>query len=240
MYRIFQSRTEAGIHLADALTSHQKEDNTIVLALMRGGVPVALEVADNLSLPMDIWIVRKLCVPGHEEVSMGAIALGNACYINHRLIDGLNVSQEKMDQEVQRERKELMRHNNLYRKGRSPPETRGKTVIVVNDGLAGGALLCGAIETLRHAGAKRVIVALPVGDAATLAQITSLADDVVCLNIPEYFCGAGQWYQDFPQTSNEEVREILDIYEDVSKGTASACPQKTNQGNFFSMRSVSE
>ena len=212
MTRIFHNRVEAGQALAKALKAYAGRPDTLVLALPRGGVPVAHEVADALSLPMDVWLVRKLGVPGHEELAMGAIAAGDICYLNSEIIRTLHVSPELVRREVMSQQAELNRRNSLYRRSAPMPELRKRTVIVVDDGLATGATMRAAVESLRAARAGRIIVAVPLGSAASCGELQEIADEVVCLHRPEPFFGVGQWYADFSQTSDEEVLAILGLH----------------------------
>ena len=212
----FENRTAAGQALAKALASYADRPDAIVLALPRGGVPVAHEVAAALSLPMDVWIVRKLGVPGHEELAMGAIALGGACHINRDIALGLNVPERTLNQVIARERTELARRNALYRQDRKLPSLQDKTVIVVDDGLATGATMRAAIESLRQAKAGYIVAAVPVGAKETCDDLRGVADDVICLHTPEQFYGVGQWYDDFSQTSDEDVQDILSRHLAVS------------------------
>lgn len=209
MFQSFKNRREAGIELSNALAGHAGEPDTIVMALPRGGVPVAFETARALSLPLDVWLVRKLGAPGHEELAVGALAMGNIRYINEDIMRALHIPQEMLDQVVARESEELSRRNRLYRRGRPVPPLRDKTVIIVDDGLATGATMRAAIESLRQAGAERIIVAVPVGSAATCRELEEVADEVICLSRPEPFYSVGQWYRDFAQTSDAEVQDLL-------------------------------
>lgn len=205
----FANRTEAGKQLAAALSHHAGEADVLVLALPRGGVPVAYEVARALAAPMDLWLVRKLGVPGQEELAMGAMAGSDTCVLNQEIINLLNIDQDSLDTVIARERAELERRNRLYRKGRPAPDAKEKTIILVDDGLATGATMRAAIAALRHAGAARIIVAVPVAAASACRKIESEADEVVCLYTPEPFYGVGQWYDDFSQTSDGEVLALV-------------------------------
>jgi putative phosphoribosyl transferase len=191
------------------LTKRQK--NCLVLALPRGGVPVAYEEAKKLYLPLDILLVRKLGVPGHEEVAMGAIASGGIHVINHDILQQLYISLEDMTQVTDKEQKELQRREQLYRGKLPAPVVKGKTVIIVDDGLATGATMKAAIAALREAKATTVIVAVPVGAPSTCLELAKLADKLVCMHRPEPFYGVGQWYTDFSQTSDEEIQNLLRI-----------------------------
>jgi len=212
MFRRFQDRVDAGEALAKALTAYKARPDVLLFALPRGGVPVAHEVAKALSLPLDIWLVRKLGMPGQEEFAIGAIAMGGVRYINPEYVERGGVSKRSLDQVIAKEEAELQRRNTLYRHGLPVPQVKGKTVIVVDDGLATGATMRAAVESLRQLRAEQIIVAVPVGSASACAALSSIADDVVCLHMPEPFYGVGQWYMDFSQTSDEEVQEILSHY----------------------------
>lgn len=209
MFRKFADRKEAGRALADALQNYADRPGTVILALPRGGVPIADEVARALHLPMDIWLVRKLGVPGHEELAMGAMALNGTFHINRDIARAMDISPQMIKRVVEREREELARRNKLYRQGRRIPSVKGKTVIVVDDGLATGATMKAAIESLREEGVGRIVVAVPVGATSSCEEIDALADELVCLFTPEPFYGVGQWYRDFSQTSDQEVQDIL-------------------------------
>lgn len=205
----FANRTEAGKRLADALSGYTGRSDILILALPRGGVPVAYEVAKALSATMDLWLVRKLGVPGHEELALGALAGKNIRIFNQDIIDLLNIDETVIDGIVAREQAELERRNTLYRQGKSPPGIEGKTIIIIDDGLATGATMRVAIASLRQAGAARIIVAVPVGAASTCGKIGKEADEFICLHAPEPFYGVGQWYSDFSQTSDEDVLALL-------------------------------
>lgn len=199
----------AGRILAQELVEYGGQREVMVLALPRGGVPVAHEIADALYLHMDIWLVRKLGVPRHEELAMGAISLGGTCYINDEIVEGLRIPQKAIDQTIVRESAEIERRNRIYRQSRPPPPVANKTVIIADDGLATGATMRAAVESLRKAGASKIIVAAPVGSSDTVRMLAHVADKVVCPYQPEPFYGVGEWYEDFTQTSDEEVQEIL-------------------------------
>lgn len=205
----FKNRTEAGQKLAEALYEYKGAKNTLVLGLPRGGVPVAFEVAKELSLPLDILLVRKLGVPGHEELAMGAIAWGNINYINRNVIRHLKISEISVNRVMEKEKENLARLNNLYRGHRSAPEVQKRTVIIIDDGIATGATMRVAIAVMHKAKARRIVVAAPVGSESTCKELEHDADDVICVYTPEPFYGVGQWYSDFSQTSDEEVQRLL-------------------------------
>ncbi len=206
---IFQDRTDAGRQLAEKLLSYAGRDDVIVLALPRGGVPVAFEVAQRVRVPLDVCVVRKLGVPGHEELAMGAIASGGVRVLNEDVLYVLPDAQSIVEMVTAIEREELKRRERDYRSNRPAPEVRGRTVILVDDGLATGATMRAAAAALRQQGAAKIIVAVPVGAPGTCHEIRSVADEVVCLQTPGSFMGVGQYYEDFSQTTDEEVRELL-------------------------------
>jgi putative phosphoribosyl transferase len=209
MRTLFQNRADAGQQLAGLLTDLKGAKETLILALPRGGVPVAHELAKELSLPMDIFLVRKLGVPGFEELAMGAIALGGVRVLNHDVIDVMDISEATIEAVTALEKAELLRRNLLYREDRPPPRVRGKTVVVVDDGLATGATMHAAVSALRQEKAARIVVAVPLGAAETCRKLEAEADGVVCLYRPEPFHGVGVWYADFSQTEDEEVLTLL-------------------------------
>jgi putative phosphoribosyl transferase len=205
----FRDRTEAGRMLATTLQEYASRDDVVVLALPRGGVPVGFEVAKSLDVPLDVFVVRKLGLPGQEELAMGAIASGGVRVLNRDLIRGLGVPEEVVDQVTRQEQRELERREREYRDGRSPIDVRAKKVILVDDGLATGSSMQVAVLALKQKEPAQVIVAVPVAPAETCAELQSVADKVVCAVTPQPFWGVGQWYEDFSQTSDEEVRELL-------------------------------
>ena len=205
----FADRKEAGKILTEALSSYAHKNNLLVLALPRGGVPVAYEVAKFLHAPMDLWLVRKLGVPGHEELAMGALAGGGLYVINDEVINLMRIGKNIINDVMVHERAELERRNKLYRQGRPPPDVADKTVIVIDDGLATGATMRAAIMSLRQAGADRIIAAAPVGAPSTCRDLEKDADGVLCLFTPEPFYGVGVWYDDFSQTMDREVQSLL-------------------------------
>lgn len=209
MHAFFKDRADAGRQLAGLLQDVRGQKNTLILALPRGGVPVAHEIAAALSLPMDILLVRKLGVPGHEELAMGAIALGGVQVLNYDIVDVLNIPPSVVETVAAQERAELERRNHLYREGRLPPRLRGKNIILVDDGLATGATMHAAIMALRGGRAASVTVAAPVGAEDTCQRLSAEADRIVCPHRPEPFHGVGVWYEDFSQTEDAQVLELL-------------------------------
>ena len=206
---IFRDRTDAGRRLAERLTEYADRPGVLVLALPRGGVPVAFEVAVKLDAPLDIFLVRKLGVPGHEELAMGAIATGGVRVVNREVVEYLRISGEVIDAVAADEQRELERRERAYRDDRPPPDVRGKTVILVDDGLATGSTMRAAAAALRKQGPARIVVAVPVSSPETCDEFRSEVDDIVCAVTPRPFRGVGMWYEDFSQTTDEEVRELL-------------------------------
>lgn len=207
---LFQDRLDAGRQLAGKLTRYANRPDTIVLALPRGGVPVAYAVATELRLPLDVFIVRKLGAPGHEEYAIGAIATGGVRILNETAIRMLGLSMEAVEQQERRELEELERREKQYRGERPPPHLGGRTVILVDDGLATGSTMRAAAAALRKQGVARIVVAVPVAPASTCREFEAEADEIVCAVTPEPFYAVGQWYRDFAQTTDEEVEDLLD------------------------------
>ena len=205
----FLNRSDAGRQLADKLGAFAHRADVVVLALPRGGVPVAAEIARELNAPLDVFLVRKLGVPGYSELAMGAIASGDVRVLSDDLIDQLGIPRSAVEQVAMREQLELDRRDRLYRGGRQLPELRDKTVILVDDGLATGATMEAAILALRQYQPARVIVAAPVGAVETCRRLKELADDVICAMTPEPFQAVGLWYERFDQTSDEEVIALV-------------------------------
>jgi len=205
----FQDREEAGRLLADSLRDYEDRDDVIVLALPRGGVPVAFEVATALGAPLDVFIVRKLGVPGFEELAMGAIASGGARVVNQSVLAQVPNPGEALQLASERELRELERREMEYRGSRAPLDLSGKTVILVDDGLATGASMRAAVKALRQRNVAQCIVAVPVAAPDTCADLEHEVDEMICLSTPEEFRAVGQFYDDFSQTSDQEVRELL-------------------------------
>lgn len=206
----FENRTQAGRLLAQALLHYAGRDDIIVLALPRGGVPVAFEVVKAINAPLDLMLVRKLGTPGQEELAMGAIAPGEVRVLNPEVVHSLRISEETIEAVAKRERKELDRRQRAYRGDRPPPQVQGHCVILVDDGLATGATMRTAIKAIRQQQPSRIVVAVPVAPADTVQTLREEADEVVCLATPELFWAIGSWYRDFPQTSDEEVKDLLE------------------------------
>jgi predicted phosphoribosyltransferase len=204
---VYRDRRHAGQALAQHLMHLQGTPGLIVLALPRGGVPVAFEVAQSLGAPLDVFVVRKLGYPGHEEYAMGAIASGGVRVMN--LQPGLAVSEREIEAVAARELAELRRRERLYRDGRPAPTLDGAAVIVVDDGLATGATMRAAVQAIRAQHPRHLCVAVPVGAAESCDDLRALADEVVCPETPEPFRAVGLWYRDFPQSTDDEVRDLL-------------------------------
>jgi predicted phosphoribosyltransferase len=206
---LFRDRTDAGRLLAGELTRYADRPDVVVLALPRGGVPVASEVARALHAPLDVFVVRKLGVPGHQELAMGAIATAGVRVLNDDVVAALEIPPQVIDEVTEEERLELARREQLYRGGRPPLPVRDCTVILVDDGLATGSTMRAAVAALRRQRPRRIVVAVPVGSRDTCEELAAEADEVVCANTPHPFRAVGLWYDDFSQTSDEEVHDLL-------------------------------
>jgi predicted phosphoribosyltransferase len=209
MTRAFPNRIEAGRQLAEKLEKYAGRDDVIVLGLPRGGVPVAYEVAKRLRVPLDVFTVRKLGVPGFEELAAGAIASGGVRVLNQEVVRAIPHAEEAIEAVTARETAELERREEIYREGRPAPELRDRIVILVDDGLATGATMRAAVKALRERGTAKIVVAVPVGPPDTCHELEQLADETVCLSTPPFFQAVGQYYEDFSQTSDNDVRELL-------------------------------
>ena len=209
MERAFPNRAEAGRQLAEKLESYIGRDNVIVLGLPRGGVPVAYEVAKRLRAPLDVFIVRKLGVPGFEELAAGAIASGGVRVLNEDAVRAIPYASEAIEAVTAKETSELQRREQIYREGRPAPELRDKVVILVDDGVATGATMRAAVKALRQRSAAEIIVAVPVGPPDTCEELAREADEAICLRTPPFFQAVGQYYDDFSQTSDDDVRDLL-------------------------------
>jgi predicted phosphoribosyltransferase len=207
----FKNRSEAGMFLASRLMAYQRCEETVILALPRGGVVIGFEVAKVLLLPMDVLVVRKLGVPGHEELAMGAIATGGIRLLNEPLVHALALSPESILQVEQREEKELARREREYRGDRPACDVEGKTVILIDDGIATGSTIQAAIMSLRKRGVGRLVVAAPVAPPSVVETLRKDAEEVVCIMTPVNFRAVGAWYDDFSQTSDEEVHRLLHL-----------------------------
>jgi len=206
---LFRNRTEAGRVLAADLAGYEGRTDLIVLALPRGGVPVGHEVARALGAPLDVFLVRKLGLPGHEELAMGAIASGDIRLINEEVVRAYDVSDADIEAVTAVEQRELERRERIYRDNRPLPPLRDRTVILVDDGLATGATMRVAVLALRQESPSRIVVAVPVAAADTCDEFRTLVDDVVCAETPSPFYAVGLWYEDFAQTTDEEVHDLL-------------------------------
>jgi putative phosphoribosyl transferase len=206
---IFKDRTDAGRKLAARLKHYADREDVLVLALPRGGVPVAYEVAKELNVPLDVFLVRKLGVPGHEELAMGAIASGGVRVVNEDIVNYLKIPNAVIDAVAAREQRELERRARAYRGDRPPPDVKDRIVILIDDGLATGSTMRAAAASLRLQKPRRIVVAVPVSSPETCDEFRSEVDEIVCAFTPEHFQGVGLWYEEFSQTSDEEVRELL-------------------------------
>ncbi|HWN17016.1 MAG TPA: phosphoribosyltransferase [Candidatus Dormibacteraeota bacterium] len=205
----FRDRREAGRLLAARLSAYANRPDVLVLALPRGGVPVAAEVARALGAPLDVFVVRKLGVPGHEEFAFGAIATGGVRVLNEDVVRALQIPDRVIDAVAAREQEELARRERVYRGDRPPLDVRGRTVILVDDGLATGATMQAAIRALRQQQPARIVVAVPTASLETCDELKREVDEVICATTPDPFYAVGLWYEDFSQTTDEEVRELL-------------------------------
>ncbi|HET9271928.1 MAG TPA: phosphoribosyltransferase [Vicinamibacterales bacterium] len=207
---VFTNRADAGRQLATWLSAYAGRSDVVVLALPRGGVPVGAEVAARLGAPLDVFLVRKLGVPGHPELAMGAIAEGGVMVVSTAILADLGIPRAALDQVAARERLELERRDIQYRGGRERPSVRDKVVILIDDGLATGATMEAAVMALREQHPARIVVATPVGARESCERLRQVADEVVCALIPASFMAVGQWYQDFTQTSDDEVKALVE------------------------------
>ena len=206
----FRDRSDAGRQLAAQLDELRGRNDLLVLALPRGGVPVGFEVARALGAPLDVFVVRKLGVPGHEELAMGAIATGGARVLNDEVVGRLGISPATLESVAAREAEEVARRERLYRGDRPPPDVAGRAVVLVDDGLATGATMRAAVAAVREQGPAQIVVAVPTGSAETCRDLRDEADEVACLISPDPFLAVGFWYDDFGQVSDDEVRALLD------------------------------
>lgn len=213
----YKDRHDAGIILAEHLKDYAHQEDVLVLALPRGGVPVGYEIATALSIPLDIFIVRKLGVPGHEELAMGAIASGGTVVFNESLMSQLSIEQQFIDSVLAAEQKELARRELVYRGNRPFPNLLGKTIILVDDGIATGSTMLAAVKALHKQKPASIIIAVPVAARSTCEELKTLVDKMVCPLMPINFYAVGLWYESFPQTSDNEVIELLKQSNSVSK-----------------------
>lgn len=213
--RLFRDRREAGRVLASLLERYRGRNDVIVLGLPRGGVPVAYEVAKALGAPLDIFLARKLGVPGHEELAMGAIASGGVVVVNDDVVRGLGIRPHAVRQVAEQEGRELLRREAAFRDGRPPPDLAGRVVILVDDGLATGSSMLAAVNALQRLNPAHVVVAVPAAPESTCRELGRVVDDVVCATTPSPFFAVGESYWDFTQTTDDEVRKLL---EEAAKG----------------------
>lgn len=206
---VFDDRADAGKELAKRLSKYANRPDAIVLALPRGGVPVAYEVAQTLHLPLDVFLVRKLGVPGHEELAFGAVASGGMRVINRAVVRSADVSDAEIEETVKTEQRELERREQTYRDERPPPQIEGRIVILVDDGLATGASMRAAVLALREQKPAKIVIAVPTAARETCDAFLDEVDEVICAVTPEPFYAVGLWYRDFSQTSDDEVRDLL-------------------------------
>jgi len=214
-HRAFQDRRDAGRALAAALRKYAGRDDVVVLALPRGGVPVAYEVAKALGAPLDLFLVRKLGTPGHRELAMGAIASGGVRVLNDDVVRWYGIPKDAIEAVAREEERELVRRERAYREGRESVPIEGRLAVLVDDGLATGSTMRAAVKAVRQLGPSSVVVAVPVGARETCDELSAIADEVACLRTPEPFAAVGQWYLDFDQTTDEEVRRLLSDHADA-------------------------
>lgn len=208
--RIFADRKSAGRALAQALSRFRDVAGVVVLALPRGGVPVAYEVADFLGAPLDVFIVRKLGVPGQPEYAMGAIASGGGRVVNDEVVDALRIDPAAIEAVAQKESREILRREQAYRGNRPPIEVSGKTVIVVDDGMATGSTMLAGVRAMRQLNPARIVLAVPHAPPDTCVTLSREVDELVCLEMPEPYVAVGRWYEEFPQLEDAEVTELLE------------------------------
>lgn len=206
---IFQDRIDAGKALANQLRTYANRDDVTVLGLPRGGIPVAYQVADALNAPLDVYVVRKLGIPGHEELAMGAIATGGVRYLNPAIISKLKISESTINRVAAAEQRELERREQAYRDQRPPLDLSDRTVLLVDDGLATGATMLAAVRAIRQQSPRKIVVAVPIAAPETCQMFEPEVDEVICAETPQPFRAVGLWYQDFAQTTDQEVRDLL-------------------------------
>jgi len=206
----FRDRREAGEKLGKELAAYANRSDVIVLGLARGGLPVAFQVAKRLDAPMDVFLVRKLGVPGREELAMGAIASGGIRVVNDDVVRSVGLSEQDIEEVAEREQQELERREKMYRGDRTSPELEGRTIILVDDGMATGASMKSAVQAVKQTRPAAVVVAVPTAAPQTVEEISGEVDDIVCLTTPQPFMAVGTWYEDFSQTSDEEVKHFLE------------------------------
>jgi predicted phosphoribosyltransferase len=207
----YEDRREAGQHLAKRLATYFRKPDTLILALPRGGVPVAYEIALALDLPLDLMLVRKLGVPGYRELAMGAIATGGVRVLNKEVIDHLGLHSSTIDRIAQVEEEELLRRSRAYRGNRARPFLQDKTILLVDDGMATGANMRAAAQAVRGQGARHIVIATPVASESAIKSVQNKVDEIICSYIPREFYGVGGFYENFAQTSDEEVIKLLSM-----------------------------
>lgn len=212
--RRFPDRAGAGRELAEGLRDYRGHPEAIVLGLARGGMPVAFEVARALALSLDVFLVRKLGLPGHEELAMGAIASGGVRVLNREVIDALGIPDEIIEAVAQAEQTELDRRERAYRGARAPAAVAGRVAMLVDDGLATGSSMRAAVQALKQRDASEIVVAVPVAPPQACAELEHEADAVICARTPERFCAVGEWYEDFAQTTDDDVRRLVACWAD--------------------------
>lgn len=210
---IFRDRKDAGEKLAEQMTEFAERNDVLVLALPRGGVPVAFEVANKLKVALDILPVRKLGVPGREELAMGAVASGGTRVLNRLVVEPLGISEKVIDEVTEKEERELERLENIYRSDSSKPKLEGKIVILIDDGLATGATMRAATFAARRNKPAKIVIAVPLASPDACQEFAHEVDRVICIATPQPFHGVGMWYRNFSQTTDNEVRELLDLAE---------------------------
>lgn len=206
---LFKDRHDAGKQLAGRLSRYAGDTHAVVLALPRGGVPVAFEVAAALRFPLDVFLVRKLGVPGHEELAMGAVASGGIRVLNEEVIQSLSISEKQIAAVATQEEQELRRRQAAYRGDRPEPQIEGKTIILIDDGVATGASMRAAVAAIRKTGPTRIVVAVPTAASETCEAFGREVEEMICLHTPQPFYSVGQWYEDFSQTTDREVVDLL-------------------------------
>ena len=207
---MYRHRQEAGQKLVPEVKEIIEGENTVVLGLPRGGVPVAYEVAKALELPLDVFVVRKLGVPGQEELAMGAIASGGVRFLNQDIFQQLNISDQQLEEITERERQELKKRENIYRGTRPEVDLEGKETLIIDDGLATGATMKAAVNALREHSPARILAAVPTAPPEPCREMQELVDEMICLSTPANFMGVGGSYREFGQTTNEEVKDLLE------------------------------
>jgi putative phosphoribosyl transferase len=205
----YRDRRHAGVELAARLARFENRKDVVVLALPRGGVPVGAEVARALGAPLDIFLVRKLGLPGHRELAMGAIASGGVRVLNDDVVSWYRIPEAVIEDVAREEQAELERRERAYREGREPIEVRDRVVLLIDDGLATGSSMRAAVQAVRARGPARIVVAVPIGSPDTCREFVDIADEIVCARTPEHFAAVGQWYRDFSQTTDAEVQALL-------------------------------